>query len=95
MEFETTLIPRQVAVGNDAMRLPFDISDHVFIIHVEDAPGRQHAAPMRHQSLVMSVVATEFREVIGLEISFREKFGKTGDAGIHGIANGVNDDGIR
>jgi hypothetical protein len=91
MEVKAALIPRQPAMGDNATRHRFDIRDCILIMDVKHASGRQHAVPMRHQGLVASVVAPEFGEIIGLEVAFREELGETGDAGIHGVTNGVND----
>ena len=53
-------------MGDDAARHAFQIVNELFVEHVKDAPGRQHIAPMRHELLIMPVVATKFGEVVGV-----------------------------
>ena len=49
---------------------------------------------MRHELLIVPIVATQLGEVVGVKLALGEMHGEAGDAGVHRIADGVNDDGV-
>jgi len=65
-------------MGNDAPRLAFQISHYLFIADIENATRRQYTVPMRHQCLVMVIIAAKLGQIVGVILSLRKQFGKTG-----------------
>ena len=50
----------------------FHVVDDVLIAHVEERARGQNGAPMRHQTLIASIVAAEFAEIVGVVLLRRE-----------------------
>ena len=94
VKVEAACIPGQAAMGDDAPRGAFEVIDHIFIADVEDAPRRQHAAPVGHEGLIVPVVTPELGKVVAVLLSLGKKSGKTRHAGVERIPEGVNDDGV-
>lgn len=67
-------VPREPAMRDDATRLTFEIADHVLVLHIEDATGRQHTVPMRHQLLITPIVPAQLRQIVGVILFFNEQF---------------------
>jgi len=91
VEGKAARVPRQTAISDNAARLSFQIADDVFITNIENTLRGQHPAPVRHQPLVTLVIAAELGEIIGVVLFGGEKFRETGDAGVDGIADRVDD----
>ena len=91
MKSQTAWIPVEPAMSNDTARLAFQVSHDVFIADIENATRRQDAVPMRHQRLVMSIIAAKLGQIVGMVLSISKQFGKAGEAGVDWIANRVND----
>ena len=66
---------------DDAPRLSLQIGNHVLVADVEDAPGRQHAPPVRHQTLVAQVIAAKLGEIVGVVLLRGEQFREARNAG--------------
>ena len=95
VERQAALVPRQATMLDDAARLFFEIGDHVFITHIEDAARRKHAVPMLHQPLIAFVIAAEFGEIVGMVLLGGEQLRVAGNAGVDRIAGGMDDLRIR
>ena len=62
---------------------------------VEDAAGRKHAAPMRHQPLVALVVAAELGEIVSLRLVAGEQQGKARKTSVDRVAPRMDDPRVR
>ena len=63
VETETGVIPAEAGELDEPARFTGEIGNHAFILDLDEAVGRQHLPPMRHQPLVAAVVAPELGEV--------------------------------
>ena len=77
MKRQAPSIPLKTTVSNNAPRHMLQIGDYILIVYVKDASGRQHLMPMRHQRLVLSVIAAKFGQIVSVVLLFGEKLGKT------------------
>ena len=76
-------------------RLALQIFDEVLVSDFEHPFRRQNGPPVVHQRFVSLVVATEFAEVIGEWLVFREQQRVAGYAGVDGIPFDMDDPGAR
>src|SRR5205823_5247575 len=87
---EAGIIPFEAAIRDYTARLRLEIGDELLIADVQNQTGRQHCMPMIHQPRIGAVITPEFAQVVS-ELLRCEKNREAGEAGINGIATGMDD----
>src|SRR6516165_5259364 len=75
----------------EAARLAVEVIHEILVLHLQHRFGRQNGAPMLHENVVSAIVASEFGEVIGEGLPFREQKRVAGYAGVDRIPLYVDD----
>jgi hypothetical protein len=69
--------------------LVIEVTDNSFILDSQNLPW-QYLIPMVHQGLVFEIKLTQFEQVIGKRLAFREVLLKTAKAAVHRVPSGVD-----
>src|SRR5580700_3596756 len=78
-------------MSDNATSGTFEVLRHVLILDFKHDSGWQYPSPMLHQHLVGPVVATQFGEVVAIQMTFRKELGEAGETSVNRIAACVND----
>ena len=90
MEGEATRIPSQPTMGDDPPRLPFNVSDQILVVNIENTTGRQHLMPMGHERLVVPIISAKFAQLVGVILFSGKQLGETGQTRVRRIPNGMD-----
>ena len=93
MKIDACRFKRQPAIVEDAPHLPFQIVDHVFMLHPQHPPG-QDLVPMAHQVQIGAIVTANILKAVGELLALGEKLLEVGEAARHRLAPRINDLGI-
>ena len=95
MEGEAVLAPIELAMGDDAPCLAFEVRDHVLVAHFEHAALGEHSTPMRHELGIFAIMSAELGKVVSVVLLGGEEPRETGEAGVQRVSHHMDDAGIR
>ena len=78
-------------MSDDSPRLILEITDKLFVLNIEHNARREHSTPVRHESRVGPIMATQLGKIVGLGLSLCKQREKTGETGIDRVTVDVDD----
>ena len=93
MKIDAGIFQRQTTVVEDALNLPAEVRDNIFILHAQNFTG-PYFVPMIREFDVVAIISAHILEVVTELLTFREQLLETTETTGHWMPAGVNNFGV-